>query len=210
VTGEDRLVETARSTATVYHFRSPPGPTAWVGGWALCTVNDATGELLIQSDWTDACGYLWGTAHLGCPTLTDFPAQDHGGLFDYLVGKLLPPERRERFSPEATVKEMRRRVVAGRRDGGLARDEARELWDALGELDHYEDRGEFFARLDDTAYGNHFSDTFEDAREAPTRDAIALGTIILPALAEACQREVARRRLAAAHGPVATAEGARA
>lgn len=79
-------------------------------------------------------GHRWHVDHLGCPTLTEFLAQDRGGYYDYLVGKLLPPDRRERFSPEATVKEMRRRVVKRRRDGDLDRAVARELWDALGEL----------------------------------------------------------------------------
>ncbi len=199
----EKLVETGRSTATTYHFRSEPGATAWAGGWATCTVNDATGELLIQSDWTDPCGHRWHTAHLGCPTLTEFLARDRGGYFDYFVGKLLPPERRERFSAEETVKEMRRRVLAARRTGDLLRAEARELWAALGELEHYDDRRDFFYNLDDTTYRDHFSDTFEDAREVPTREAWALEKVIMPALAAACQREVERRKLAAPAGAAA-------
>lgn len=191
----DHLVETGRSTATAYHFRSPPGATAWFGGWAICTVNDITGELLIQSDWTEACGHRWNTSHLGCPTLTHFLARDRGEHFGYFVGKLLPAERRERFSPEATVKEMRRRVAERRKAGGIDRETARDIWDALGEIDGCEDRSDFFYSLGETGYGDHFSDSFEDSREVPTRDAIALETIILPALAEACRREIERRTL---------------
>ena len=200
---DDVLTEANRSTATAYHFRSPPGKTAWWGGWAICTVNDATGELLIQSDWTEACGHRWHVDHLGCPTLTEFLAQDRGGYYDYLVGKLLPPTRRDRFSPEATVKEMRRRVVKRRRDGDLDRAVARELWDALGELTGHDDVHEFFAHLcEDTEYGDLF-DFGEDAREEPTSEATALTKIILPALVEACRREVARRALTTANGPQA-------
>lgn len=203
----DVLAETGRSTATTYHFRSPPGATAWFGGWATATVNDATGELSIQSDWTGACAYRWHVDHLGCPTLTEFLARDRD--FDYLVDKLLPSDRRKRFCPKATVEEMRRRVVERRWSGGLDRATARELWDGLGELAGYDDAGDFFDHLeDDTGYGDRFSDTFEDAREVPTSEATALERIILPALVEACRREVERRRLTAAHGPQPAAAGA--
>lgn len=198
----DVLAETGRSTATTYHFRSSPGATAWFGGWATCTVNDATGELSIQSDWTGVCGHRWDVRRLGCPTLTEFLAGDRSGYYDYLVGKLLPPERRERFCPEATVKAMRLRVVEARRGGDLDRATARTLWDGLGELDGYDDQRDFFHHLEgDTTYGEHFSAEWEDAREVSTSEATALERIILPALIEACRREVERRRLTAAHGP---------
>ncbi len=195
----DVLAETARSTATTYHFRSPPCTTSRVGGWALCTVNDTTGELLIQSDWTEACGHRWPVDSLGRPTLTDFLAGAH---FDYLVDKLLPPERRKRFCPESTVKHMRCLVVERRKLGGISRGGARELWDALGELISIDDSRDFLTHLNgDTDYCEHFDDVYEDLREVPTSDAHALATIILPALVEACRREVERRRLPSAHGP---------
>lgn len=198
MTGPDVLAETGRSTATTYHFRSPPGATAWWGGWALCTVNDATGELSIQSDWTGSCGYRWDVGHLGCPTLTEFLAQDRGGYYDYLVGKLLPAERRERFSPEATVKEMRRRVLDARRCLDIDRLLARQIWDALGELTSIDDSRDFVTHLNgDTDYCEHFDDVYEDLREEPTSEATALTKIILPALVDACRREVERRALAA-------------
>ena len=201
---DDVLTEANRSTATAYHFRSPPGKTAWCGGWAICTVNDATGELLIQSDWTEACGHRWNVNHLGCPTLTEFLAQDRGGYYDYLIGKLLPPDRRERFSAEETVKEMHRRIAQARREGDLTRGAARDLWSDVGDLEGYDDRDDFYRHLeDDTEYGKHFSNTFEDAREVPTREVVALETIILPALVKACRSELARRGAVATNGPQA-------
>lgn len=192
----DAIVETNRSTANTYHFRSPPGATAWAsrGGWALCTVNDVTGELLIQSDWTGTCGYRWNIDHLGHPSLTDFLAQDRGGYYGYLIGKLLPVERRERFSPEATVKQMRRRVLDARRCLDIDRLLARQIWNALGELTGFEDSRDFLTYLNsDTDYCEHFYDIYEDLREEPTSEAKALATIILPALVDACRREVERR-----------------
>jgi hypothetical protein len=184
----DQLRETGRSTATAYHFRGR-------GGWAICTVNDATGELLIVSDWTDGCGFRWHTAHLGCPTLTEFLAHDRGGHYDYLVG--------ERFSADETVKAMRERVLHLRRDGELTRGEARATWEALDDLRGCNDDREFFEgvfRLD-SGGRDAFPEPWEFARMVRTRDAWALDTFILPALAAACQRELERRQLAAAHGP---------
>lgn len=39
------------STATTYHFRSQTNDRRFPTEWALCTVNDATGELTVCSDW---------------------------------------------------------------------------------------------------------------------------------------------------------------
>ena len=194
------ILETGRSTATAYHFKDDRF------GWAICTVNDTTGELAIQSDWTDACGHRWNVNHLGGgATLTEFLAEDRGGYYDYLVNKLLPTGRREQFSAERTVAAMRRRVIDARRAGDLTRDAARGLWDSFDELLGCDDAGEFF-RLVPEDYSAAFDDVYEDVREEPTNDARALETFILPALVDACRREVARRLLVAAHGPQVASE----
>ena len=165
-------------------------------------MNDVTGELEIQSDWTDACGYRWNVEHLGCATLTEFLARDRGGHYGYLVGKLLSPDRRMRFSPEETVKAMRRRVIEARRAASLDAAAARELWDSLDELESVDNRDDFYRQvIDVTSYREHIGDPWDDGCDAPTREAIALDKVILPALADACHRELARRALAAANGP---------
>lgn len=184
------FVERSRSTATTYYLVVDEPRRC---GWATCTVNDTTGELAIQSDWTDPCGYRWPVAHLGCPTLTDFLASARED-YEYLVGKLLPSERRETFSPDETVKAMRQRVIAGRRDGDLSRPEARELWDGLGDLVHHSDSSAFFANLDETSYRSWFDDVFEDRRDVPSHEARALSDHILPELAKSCAAEVQRRK----------------
>ena len=82
-----KLELTGTSVAVAFHFRvNKP-----LGGWAICTVNDRTGELVVQSDWGN-WAHRWNTDHIGRPSLTHFiaerdPYHDHAG--DYLAAKLL-------------------------------------------------------------------------------------------------------------------------
>lgn len=201
--GTFRLVESGRSTATAYRFRgiyTGKDGVEHSEGWAICTVNDATGELSIQSDWTDGCGHRWPVQHLGSPSLTHFLADR--AHFDYLVGKLLPVQRREQFSPERTIAKLREQILRNRRGnvsrGGsrLTKDAARDLWDDL-EAMYHEDARDFFDALDDD-----YRDTVFSCPEAefwmvePTREAKALEGWILPALSAACADEVRRRQAA--------------
>lgn len=104
-----------------YSFKTS-GP--WVS-WALCTVNDATGELLITSDWGN-WSHRWNTdpRSLGHPTLTAFIGER--GDVDYLARKL---QREGRgglaFSAGATVKELRRLLCERRLEDGRERLENR-------------------------------------------------------------------------------------
>lgn len=88
------------STATTYEFRASEGC-----GWALCTINDKTGELTIVSDYGN-WSYLWNPRYLATASLTHFIAQRGPGDLDYLVGKLLGRRGCQRFSAEATTKHL--------------------------------------------------------------------------------------------------------
>ena len=86
-------------------------------GWALCTVNDQTGELVITSDW-GSWSYMWSPApsHLGAATLTHFLGSRSGP--DYLRGKLLGRRGEMQFSARATTAHFRKLLCAARwKDG---------------------------------------------------------------------------------------------
>lgn len=85
-------------TATTYEFRSN---SVW-DGWAICTINDKTGELAIVSDYGN-WSYLWNPRHLGTASLTHFIAQRGAGDLAYLVNKLLGRRGCERFDAARTT-----------------------------------------------------------------------------------------------------------
>lgn len=116
------------SSAVTFHFRPENGH-----GWALATVNDATYELNIQSDWGN-WGYRWpagGMARVGgtadehgrvvggrpC-TLTEFLADRDHGHCDYLADKLTSREEREQFDSYESVAALRSKLCEMRLEQG--------------------------------------------------------------------------------------------
>lgn len=95
------------ASAVTYQFHTlGPG----FRSWALCTVNDATGELLITSDWGN-WSYRWDPSprSLGAQTLTAFIG--NRGDVDYLARKLQREGHAGRsFSAEKTATELRQRL----------------------------------------------------------------------------------------------------
>lgn len=195
------LALTGTSTATAYRFRVADPRDI---GWAICTVNDATGELTIQSDW-GCWSHRWNVAHLGGgATLTQFIADrpaDRSGVH-YLVGKLTS-DRDRQIDEDATIADCLEVIIRRRREGDLTKDEAREAWDWL-----VDSKGEL-AACDTSATAWQYSmpgevhdalggAVYECIREEPTTSARVLAESILPALVEACK--------AAAGRPAAPAE----
>lgn len=116
-----KLILTTTHTATTYSFRAEPGQF----GWACCTVNDDTGELLITSDW-GSWSHRWSAdpRHLGAPTLTAFIGGRSG--VDYLARKLQNEGTNgRRWSAEATAAALRRRLCERRLEDGRAQIENR-------------------------------------------------------------------------------------
>jgi len=197
----------ALTTATTYHFQTE-GPD-WTS-WALCTVNDATGELLITSDWGN-WAHRWDVGALGMSSLTLFIATREA--VDYLAGKLQGRHGGRRFSAKKTVAAFRQTLCSQRFQAGRAAMQfprrhslgltcrvARDIWDSLNDL--VQDVGGsmdlFLAGLSDIyGFDLYVSERpFEELEYTQTAEDRALREVILPALIEACAETVHARTLA--------------
>ena len=185
-------------------------------GWALCTMNDTTGELAIISDWGN-WSHIWNPRHLGSPSLHDFiGVRTHGGngAFDYLAMKLLGRSAAWRFEAEATVTKWRKRLCEARLEHGrrmrdyrysympplgnpvLDAGLARELWDALGEIDADFSESLFIERaMQLDGIGWISERPWEETEHVLSYDYRILTESILPALAEACIGTVSTRAI---------------
>lgn len=190
-----KLVQILTSART-YHFKS----AEVLGGWALCTVNDTTGELLIVSDWGN-WAHLWNPKHLGRPSLTHFVADRSD--YDYLANKLLGNNACWVLDADATIAKWRQilaaqRLCEGRREQPrhdrepLTAGSAREIWEDLGSL--------FKDEHDEAVFIEHAMqiDGIEWISEEPWESTVhryshayrTLVDFLLPALAKACVQTV--------------------
>lgn len=193
-----KLVATLTGART-YHFQS----TEPLGGWALCTVNDATGELLIMSDYGN-WAHRWSPKHLGSPSLTHFIADREG--YDYLACKLLGRAAAWVLDADATIKEWRKRLCeqrlavgraaamnGGYLPRGLDASLAREIWEEIGDLFDVERHEQLF--LDHAYRIEGFSrwiseEPWEDVVHGHSPAYQLLVDFLLPVLAAACAETV--------------------
>lgn len=109
------VLKFAKPSSVTYSFETE---SDGFKAWALCTVNDVTGELLISSDW-GTWSHRWNASPstLGAPTLTAFIG-DHGDV-DYLARKLQREGRGGRaFSTMETARALRRVLCERRLNDG--------------------------------------------------------------------------------------------
>lgn len=153
-----KLVLKSIKTATSYSFRVEEEGSF---GWALCTVNDQTGELLITSDWGN-WSHRWSPRpeSLGAPTLTAFIGAR--GEVDYIARKLLREGRDcRRFSASKTVAEFRKMLCLRRAADGREQLERRIDADDFRVGGAYTDDGlPIYSRRKSSEYesGNPFAD----------------------------------------------------
>ena len=108
------LILESTQTATTYSFRA----VADAFGWASCTINDATGELLITSDWGN-WSHRWDPrpSCLGAPNLTTFIGTRSD--IDYLARKLQHGSGQQ-WSARVTATNLRRQLCRRRLEDGRA------------------------------------------------------------------------------------------
>lgn len=193
------LAHVKTSTAITYLLRPQPSDQRFQSEWALCTVNDATGELTVCSDWGNFT-YLWGAdpKHLGAPTLTHFIATRSSA--HYLTEKLTssPSTLRERFAPDATVKYLCERAGQLYRDRDIDKATCgRIVADLRDLLSHdVDDERDFVDRFYEIeGHGKIASEIWECFQHEPTIGYLVLLHSIIPALIEACRMTVRRRDL---------------
>jgi hypothetical protein len=117
------------STARSFHLRVIGDDGTHRSGWAIVTINDATHELSIQSDW-GSWSYRWSGA--GMPrrgetpnerrcTLSEFIQVPRGEL-NYFADKLWPGGGYggQRFSGELTLAALRTAIAERRLEDGRA------------------------------------------------------------------------------------------
>ena len=194
-----QLAHVRTSTATTYHFRPQADDKRFPTEWALCTVNDATGELTVCSDWGNFT-YLWSARpeHLGAPSLTHFIGVRGLGSANYLADKLTSSDRklRHRFSPEATVKHFCEIAGERYRDRDLSKAECKRLVEAMRELlthdvDEERDFVDRFYEIE--GHDKILSEPWDCFQYEPTSAYLVLLHSILPALIAACKETVAGR-----------------
>jgi hypothetical protein len=193
-----QLVATLQ-TARTYHLRSSEP----IGGWALCTVNDATGELLIVSDWGN-WSHHWNPKHLGSPSLTHFITDRRG--YDYLAGKLLGSRDARVLDAGRTIAKWRKQLCDRRlsegREGmyGLYGDRpgayrAREIWRSLGSLfDDEQNESIFIERACQIEGFTRWisSEPWKETEHCYSHEYRVLVDFLLPALAAACRATIER------------------
>jgi len=181
--------------AKTYHFRPQADDPRFWSEWALCTVNDGTGELTVCSDWGNFT-YLWSARpeHLGQPSLTHFIASRSSA--HYLADKLTSsdPKLRHRFSPEETVRYLCRMVGKRYRDGDIDKETCRCHVEELRDLLSHDvaDARDFVDRFFEIEeHGAIANEPWHCFQHEETTAYLVLLHAILPALIAACAVTIA-------------------
>lgn len=177
--------------AVTYSFRRADG--RW-GDWALCTVNDATGELNVQSDWGN-WSYRWDIRSLGvAATLTEFLGD--GSSAQYLADKLTSDhentnERPAKYEFDAalTVRELRRAAGESYRDRRIDKETCRRFCEELDELTDARTSDDFLQRYYEIAGWHKVDECPWDGslQHQETRAYLYLRYRVLPQLIAACR-----------------------
>jgi hypothetical protein len=170
------IVSTSKTTVEKIHVRFKH----W--GWADFFLEDhrpGAGTLVINSDW-GCWSYTWTGIGEGL-TLASFLLRADN---DYIIRKLLLGSKVDEFDAEKTLEQWKERLCDERREGRLAKEQARELWE---ELEQYADCGVtdstlFVERLPEQVSEWLGYEAYEYLAHRPSSEYRALDGTLLPAL----------------------------
>ncbi len=115
-----------KSQSTVYKIRvKEPHST-----WADITINENSGAVDIQSDYGNY-SYMWNC--IGDRTLRDFLISLD---YQYFMGKAAA-NNGYKFSLKESIKLIKQEIVESRKLEDTTKEEARECWDDLSEIEEY-------------------------------------------------------------------------
>ncbi len=156
-------------TARVYKMRTDKG-----FGWANITIREwpRGGSFDAQSDY-GSYSYTWSS--IGDRTLRKFIM---GLDFGYFMGKAKPGYMR--FDSRATTDEVRRMILERRREGDLAKSDARDMYDNLYMLEEASSEDSYYANWYD--YFGRLCDSYDAPNIAkPDAQSLAFWNDVWPA-----------------------------
>jgi len=167
------------------------GPVAYsftfneFSGWAIFTVNDATGEFIITSDWGNY-SHRWNTSALGVPTLTEFLRRSLQHDPWYVIGKFAMSNKADLdddVDERATKREFKNAVGEAYREKII---DAEQVKDCVHEIESLDLQSVDALAFSFEAEANelhkvfgHF-DLFEHVRHCKSARALILGHSLLP------------------------------
>jgi hypothetical protein len=181
-----KLRSVRRYAAESYHFTFDH----W--GWVTFIIDDALGELSVQSDW-GCWGHRWNPDHLGPShngSLKHFLS--HSGRC-YVANKLsycMPTDQREVPDLETTEEEIKKRILEARRAREIDADDARDLWsDAEYTVSAYESGHDAAYHAMSDELSNFLEDTWEYFATKDSPNLVILRERLLPFLQDELQKE---------------------
>lgn len=191
-----KLEYTGKSTATTYHFATKPRSY----GWALASVNDYTGELLVMSDWGHWSN-RWSADphHLGSPTLTHFIARMGDGehathyIADKLTSRYENQDKpcRDAYDGDLTKRAVLDDILQRRRDEEMSKSLARQLWDDTIAVVNFDTADTFVTTFYDVRDSTKLSDEpWDFCCRTLTGSFLVLRDKILPEVIAACAKTV--------------------
>lgn len=186
---DHKIDEVIKRECEFYRIRMNSG---W--DWILATFDEKSGMVAIHSSFV-TCAYSWPMPGRGKETLKEF-FLDAGA--DYLCDKFSYDHERtfhSQFSFSKSVKRIKKLIRDDRRTNQITKEDAREWYEHLDDMDDAEDPTYFQQQLADVGFDNKLidhmgSDWYEYLQYVPSSRFNALKNVVIPAIKNILKEEV--------------------